>query len=477
MAAACVASAALLALGASGAGGADVSAALLQLAQAVPEAGGAFACALVAGHVRGRARTTWILFAVGLGLWAATDLAYGVVTLDGREIPEVSAFDAGWLAFYAAMLPGVAMLYGRLRPERGWQGALDGLTVVLSLGVLAWITVLGPAASGAEGGTLGSLVALVYPSLDLLAAAALAWVLFRHGRIAPVWLWWIGGALGLQVAGGVAYVVAQQAGYAASSELSATTYAAAGLLWMLAALERLRRPERTWSPGSHSAPPAWTRGLPVAMVGTVFTVVALTGGAPPLVGLAAAACAVSVVRVVETLTITDGLLRERDRLLTVDALTGAFNRRFLDDELARAVSRSERSGDPLSVIAFDLDHFKRVNDSLGHGAGDDVLRAVVATTQRTLRIGEVLCRLGGDEFIVIVPGADDAQAHTLAERLGDAIEAATEAAVPGAGVTASLGVASLSPRMVEPQDLIDAADAALYAAKATGRNRVVSAPA
>src|SRR5688500_1290839 len=105
--------------------------AVAEWGQALAEAAGAAACAAAAGHTRGRARLVWLLFAAGLGIWALTDAALALATLLGAQVPEISGFDAGWLAFYVPMLWAVLILYGRMRPERGWQGLMDAVLVTL----------------------------------------------------------------------------------------------------------------------------------------------------------------------------------------------------------------------------------------------------------------------------------------------------------------------------------------------------------
>ncbi|BDW98423.1 GGDEF domain-containing response regulator [Maricaulis maris] len=164
------------------------------------------------------------------------------------------------------------------------------------------------------------------------------------------------------------------------------------------------------------------------------------------------------------------------RLAETDALTGAANRRAFMQYLDIQTQNAGRDEIPLSVIMVDLDHFKLINDAHGHGAGDRVLVETVRAIQGCLRDGDMLGRLGGEEFCVILPGAGLHSAALAGERIRAAVEAmtiATEAGDP-VPVTASLGVASLanSDLIVSPDALLQAADAALYHAKDSGRNRV-----
>jgi diguanylate cyclase (GGDEF)-like protein len=155
-----------------------------------------------------------------------------------------------------------------------------------------------------------------------------------------------------------------------------------------------------------------------------------------------------------------------------DALTGLANRRAFEEELAREVARSGRSGGPLSVVALDVDRFKAVNDGHGHAAGDAVLREVAARACAAVRAGDLAARIGGEEFALLLPGAALPGALELAERLRAAIAAApVEAGGARLAVTVSLGCATLGPG--EPADaLLARADARLYEAKRSGRDRV-----
>lgn len=162
-----------------------------------------------------------------------------------------------------------------------------------------------------------------------------------------------------------------------------------------------------------------------------------------------------------------------------DALTGAANRRAFMQYLDTLVDRARRQDAPLAAVMVDLDHFKRTNDTYGHAVGDKVLVQTVRQVQSCLRDCDMLGRLGGEEFAVVLPGATAASAVAAAERIREAI-AAVDVRVDNGDripVTASLGVAVLEgDKMMETAEgLLHAADEALYAAKAGGRNRVVEA--
>jgi diguanylate cyclase (GGDEF)-like protein len=159
---------------------------------------------------------------------------------------------------------------------------------------------------------------------------------------------------------------------------------------------------------------------------------------------------------------------------SIDPLTGIANRRAFVERLEVHWQDALSRHTPLSIALIDVDNFKRINDTAGHAIGDAVLCALAETLQGLLRAGTLLARWGGEEFVVLIPGADARAASGLAERLRAAVEAQRRDDLPA--VTISVGVASLSGRTrLRPEGLFDEADAALYAAKTAGRNTVVSA--
>ena len=165
------------------------------------------------------------------------------------------------------------------------------------------------------------------------------------------------------------------------------------------------------------------------------------------------------------------------RLAVVDAGTGVFNRRHLPEQLARELPLARHGRQPISVVCYDLDRFKQVNDQHGHGAGDHVLSESAARVHCALDGQGLLCRQGGEEFAVLLPGLGLAEAAALAERLRMVV-AERPFSLPGTPATAavqqtiSLGVAEWQPGMDQGTDMLAAADAMLYRAKQAGRNRV-----
>jgi len=166
-------------------------------------------------------------------------------------------------------------------------------------------------------------------------------------------------------------------------------------------------------------------------------------------------------------------LTEAERHARTDPLTGVLNRRSLLEQLDVACRRARASGLPLTLLFIDLDHFKRINDSFGHLAGDACLAAIVGPVQSELRQSDAIGRYGGEEFVVILNGADEAAAHPIAERI---VRRIASVSVEGYGapiqLTCSIGVAASDTLGVWGDQLIRHADAAVYGAKRSGRNRV-----
>ena len=176
--------------------------------------------------------------------------------------------------------------------------------------------------------------------------------------------------------------------------------------------------------------------------------------------------------------LNNSLAHERfQQLAAVDSLTGAYNRRFGLGRLEEEWARSIRTGAPLGVLAFDLDHFKAVNDTYGHLAGDRVLRETTAAARLALREGDVLVRTGGEEFIVVLPGAGLADVRAVGERIRRNIADLTIPAGQGSlEITVSLGGTTLGDCAAEStQELLGAVDEAMYTSKRNGRNQLTMA--
>jgi two-component system cell cycle response regulator len=162
------------------------------------------------------------------------------------------------------------------------------------------------------------------------------------------------------------------------------------------------------------------------------------------------------------------------RLTTIDGLTQLFNKRYFIETLEREIGRAQRYRRSLSLLMFDIDYFKKINDTYGHLAGDHVLKQLSSAIKGRIRREDILSRYGGEEFAIILPEIDASNAFAFAEKVRKLVETASfrfeGTDIP---VTVSIGVTSITPDIKEPHDLIRVADMHLYEAKAQGRNRVV----
>jgi diguanylate cyclase len=210
-------------------------------------------------------------------------------------------------------------------------------------------------------------------------------------------------------------------------------------------------------------------------IAIVFVMVTVAAVAPRLIGQADTHTTTTVLITIIVMSsfafafslITNNQREQLVRLATKDPLTGAGNRRALDDKLTEIVNAFKRSGSSASMLLLDLDHFKKVNDAHGHAVGDQILRRITEIINLRIRVTDSLYRVGGEEFIVVLEGQVLDRAAHLSEQLRTLVEA--NELVPDQPVTISLGVAELR-RDETASDWLHRADEALYRAKRAGRN-------
>lgn len=208
-------------------------------------------------------------------------------------------------------------------------------------------------------------------------------------------------------------------------------------------------------------------GTPVGVLG-IRNAPALSSEDRKALGAAAALTAIAVRNV-------QLLLASREHSMR-DGLTGWFNRAYALEAIEVELRRAKRGRSPVSIVMFDVDHFKLVNDQEGHLAGDALLAGVSRHLAQALRSTDIKCRYGGDEFLIILPDTPTLGAQQVAECLRKEIATLDAASNRAVAITASLGVATAAPGEWNPTTLVAQADAALYEAKHLGRNRVCVAP-
>ena len=226
--------------------------------------------------------------------------------------------------------------------------------------------------------------------------------------------------------------------------------------------------------------------LGLAVLGSVLTALGQllsASAAPPIVVLSNRVMIVVLIWVVSGMAIRHLILGERLRASLAreahrDPLTDLYNRRFVFEAMETELKRFRRYGETFSLILIDADYFKRVNDTLGHCAGDAALRHIAKTCVQTVRETDVVGRFGGEEFIIVMPHTNAADAGLVADRIRRSIcRNSFTWQDKSADITISLGVAEVQAESASFNELIRVTDEALYAAKRAGRNRVVIAGA
>ncbi len=412
-------------------------------------------------------RRGWTLVLAGFGMWVAGDLLWDVehevLHLDLLPAPS----DAVYIAGYVLLGAGVLVLSRARRQSDHRMALLDAAIVTVGVAVPTAVFLIAPAASDSSLSLAGQLTTSAYPLGDLFVLAVLARLALSPGASTASFRWLVLALLST-LAADVAYQVGTITGRSDDSVWMDLGWLAGYVAVGAAALHPSMRTLAEPPPDREGAPPA--RQLAVLTVasmlpGVTLIVQGLTGRpvAWAVTGIGIMALAGLVLARMGTLL--DHVQVQAVQLAAlarVDALTGAPNRRTWDHELSRACAQALDRAEPLALAIIDLDHFKNFNDAHGHQEGDRLLREAVAAWTAVLDDSQMLARYGGEEFAVLLPGHDLVSGRRVVDRL--------RLLTPGAE-TFSAGVAVWEPG-TEPASAVAAADAALYRAKRSGRDRV-----
>jgi diguanylate cyclase (GGDEF)-like protein len=423
-----------------------------------------------------RDRLPWLFFALGIfgNASGIAVLIYSNEVLGIENMPTPA--DPLFLTLYPACGIGLGLLIRNREQKRDWAALVDVTTITSGLGLLAWIYVIQFALYGEHMSLLGRVAQVAYPVGDLVLLAMVTRLL-RGGGARGAAFWWITGSLGAFLFGDTTWVVAGNL----NIDLSVTwadrfidmVFLVAFSLFGVAALHPSSR--GLSKPGPRTQPRLSGTLLGLLTLASliapaILIVEAINGQVTdgPAIAIGSASLFLLVVtRMAQLLRQVEQQARRVRELSRQDELTGLPNRRAWNDELPRALEHSRRAGVPVSVALLDLDRFKQFNDAYGHPTGDRLLKEASAAWHGTLRVTDTIARYGGEEFIVLLPDADIDKAVSALQR--------TLAATP-LGQTFSAGVATWDG--TETSDELTArADAALYAAKAAGRNRILAADA
>jgi diguanylate cyclase (GGDEF)-like protein len=421
----------------------------------------ALVVALRAFQVR-EARGPWIVISIGVSLYGMGNLLWALWLQQVPSPPIPSVADGLWLALYPASYLGLVWL-ARMGHRRVPAGVwLDGIVAGLGIGAVGAAIVFRPVLHAATGGALAVATELAYPIGDLLLAALVMGVFALRGwRPDRNWALLGAGFLVLCVADSI-YLLNVASGSFDSSNFANLFYLSGVGLLALAA----------WQPQTRVSAPnlqGWSMLLvPGAFIVTAIALLA-ADHAHPLDPLA---------RTLALLTLAAGFLRAglsfRDlRTLAVtqrealtDDLTSLANRRQLLRKLEQAITAAKDGGGSVALLVIDLDHFKELNDTLGHHAGDDLLRQIGPRLQGALRESDTLARLGGDEFALVLgsPSNTEAALH-VADKVRIALADPFDVADVRLHVAASVGIALFPQHGHTGQEVLRMADVAMYEAK------------
>jgi len=438
-----------------------------------------------ARRANGLDRRLWWSLAAACASWAAGQAVWSWYELVlGVEPPFPSLADAGFLGFPVLAVVGLTLWHGGPYLSAGARDLIDGGLLAGALLMLSWKTALG--AVLADGGTvsLGFALALAYPVGDLVSATVVLLLIARTGLAGrPFVLLIAAGMLSLAVADS-AFVYLQSTGSYATGNVISTGWVT-GFLLIGAAATVARRQQGEM--GDRRLPAHGLFALPYVAVAVALAAVVGTGLSsvlpPEEILLAGALVGLLLARQYLVVRDNDRLLvqlQAREAALAHevmhDGLTGLSNRAMLLQRLEQALALHARDGRGLVVLYCDLDGFKSVNDTLGHLAGDAVLREVADRLRACLRVSDTVARLSGDEFAVLLEPPHE-EPLQVAGRVITAL--ARPFALPEGVVEVgvSVGAAVLRPgpvgRTVATRALMGAADRAMYSAKSGGKNRAV----
>ena len=426
----------------------------------------------------GATRRAWRLIAVAFALWWAGDVTWFFLEAVLHQAPFPSPADAGYLGFYPLLALGLLALPAapRTRSERV-KVALDALTVLLAAAMVVWYLVVEPVVhSGSD--SLATALSVGYPVGDLVLLYGLVTTLLRRPGDRPLWL--LVGAVSAFVVADVAYAHLSLTDSYAGGDWPDAFWMLAQCLALLAATVQARRPAMAPADGL-AKPSGRVSLLPYAGIVIGYALVVAVGhdlAGASFNGLllgAASITGVVVARQVRVAAENARLVAELHHLAEVDGLTDALNRRSLFEAGERLVRRTQRLGRPLSVLMIDVDHFKTVNDTYGHAAGDDVLAAVVARTMAHVRTADLVGRYGGDELAVVMPDCAVEEAFEVAERIRCAV-AGTPITTRSGDIPASVSIGvSGAEAGTSLAGVFGRADGGLYEAKRAGRGRTAVA--
>ncbi len=408
-------------------------------------------------------RKSWMIFAFGISIYGLGNVLWAawIEHLPNPPIPSIC--DGMWLTLYPCCyigIVGLARLRERRVPARMW---LDGIIAGLGIAAIGAAIVVRPVLASVSGGTAAVITELAYPLCDLLLAALVVGVLALRGwRLDRMWGMLGAGFLALAAADCL-YALQVAHGASAPSALTNTTYDIGVMLLALAAWQPRATIETDTVPSSAvlAIPAAFTVSALGLLIYDHFSrldPIALT--------LAMLTMLMAFARIALTFRDVRALAETRRQALT-DDLTSMPNRRHFLRRVRDGIVASRATGASVALLLVDLDHFKELNDTLGHDAGDQLLCQVGERLRTVLRATDTAARLGGDEFgVLLAEPCDGATAALVAEKILKTIAQPFPIREVGLRVTASIGIALFPENAENDEQLMQHADVAMYEAKA-----------
>ena len=407
-----------------------------------------------------------LVLGAGLLCWSIGDTVLTIESLGGATPPSPSIADALYLSFFPLSYVGVVLFVRgearKLNSPNWLDGAVAGLGTAAVLAAFAFNTI----EHNAHDSVLAGVVSLAYPAGDVLLLLLVAGsTIVLAGRNKAPWLMLAAG-FAVNVVGDTSSLLHDSLGGAHFGTIVDAVAWPTSILLMSSAM--WVRPGLADPTATQRTPGFLLPGLGAAASLVVLVVGTIRHVDQVAIGLATITLLLVVIRTLHSVRDLRAHTRMREHQSVTDHLTGLANRRRLFSALDAFFAEDPEQRPDLAFLFIDLNGFKRVNDCFGHPVGDEVLRLVAARLDRSLRVTDVLARIGGDEFAAMVVGASPADAMVLAQRLTESLEEPFMFDAARARIGASIGIAIGPEDAQDAEGLLRCADAAMYRAKLRG---------
>ncbi|MFI7677355.1 diguanylate cyclase [Actinophytocola sp. NPDC049390] len=417
----------------------------------------------------------WLLLGFAEVIYAAADTSFYVSHYIVGDLGYPALADVFYLSHYPLVVAGLVLLIRLRTPGRDLPALLDATLVAVVAGMLSWLYVLAPTAQ-TQVPTLAKAASLAYPMMDLAMFAVALRLILGSGRRPTAFLLLCANLLAFFTADTI-YVLQQLSGTYVAGNFIDAIWLTGNLALGAAALHPTMRQVGDATPVGDPGPgPVRIVALcAAALVAPATLLVEYARDAYDDIPVIAVACGLLFLLTIARLAV---LVAQQRQLAITDVLTGLRTRRYFENRLTTELAHARRTGTPLAVLIADVDHFKSINDAYGHPGGDRVLVEIATRLRHGLRHEDVISRYGGEEFAVLLRGATADEPVRIAERLRHTVSSSPVVVGDGMAVevTISVGTATFPLHGSTQDELVTAADRALYAAKCKGRNRIDIGP-